>query len=90
MKEHFKVWYIGSKAYIDIDDAVEAVVTLVGDRERASCKSVHDDAHVMIFKEARADLQHMDEGDTRDFMGVLVTVGNISLDLGNYSELGES
>ncbi len=85
-----KVWYVGGQAYIDIDDAVEATVSLVGDREMAIYKSTHDDAHIMIFKEARADLQHLDEGYTHDFMGVIITVGNINFDFGNYSELGES
>lgn len=76
-----KAWYVGGKAYIDIDDAVEVVVNLVGDREMAIYKSAHDDSHVMIFKEARADLQHMSEGDVHDFMGVLITAGNIPIDI---------
>ena len=84
-----KVWYVGGQAYIDIDDAVEVTVSLVGDREMAIYKSTHDDAHSMIYKEARLELQHMDKGDELDFMGVMITVGNINFDIGNYSELGE-
>jgi len=76
-----KVWNVGGKAYIDIDDAVEAVVGLVGDREKAIYKSNRDDWEVMIYKEARADLKHMKEGDEHDFMGVLITIGNMSLEI---------
>jgi hypothetical protein len=72
-----KAWHVGGKSYIDIDDAVEAVVCLVGDRERAIYASTHDKAHEMIYKEARVDLLHMEEGDTHDFMGALITVENI-------------
>ncbi len=72
-----KAWHIGGKSYIDIDDAVHAVVSLVGNRERAIYASTHKDADVMIFKEARVDLLHMDEGVTHDFMGVIVTIENI-------------
>jgi hypothetical protein len=72
-----KAWHVGGKSYIDIDDAVEVVVSLVGDHERAIYESTHKDANEMIFKEARADLLHMVEGDTHDFMGILITVENI-------------
>jgi hypothetical protein len=71
-----KAWRIGGRPYIDIDDAVEAVVSLVGERERAIYESTHKDGHVMIFKEARVDLLHMVEGDMHDFMGVIVTIEN--------------
>ena len=40
-----KVWYVGGQAYIDIDDAVEATVSLVGDREMAIYKSTHVTTH---------------------------------------------
>jgi len=73
--ESLKVWNVGGKAYIDIDDAVEAVVRLVGDREMALYKTNHDDWKVMIYKDARADLNHMKEGYEHDFMGVLITIG---------------
>jgi hypothetical protein len=76
-----KVWYIGRETYFDIDDAVEAVVSLVGDREREIHKFTHADSDIMIFKEARATLQHMCEGDVHDFMGVLITTGNIPLNI---------
>ena len=76
-----KVWNVGGKAYIDIDDAVEAVVGLVGDREMAIYKTNRDDWEVMICKEARADLKHMEEGDKHNFMGVLITIGNVSLEI---------
>jgi hypothetical protein len=89
LKENFKVWYVGGKAYIDIDDAVEAVLSLVGEREMAIYKSACDDAHVKIFKEARLSLQHMSEGDEEDFMGVFITAGTISFDIGNYPEYSE-
>jgi len=79
--ENLKVWNVGGKAYIDIDDAVEAVVGLVGDREMAIYKANRDDWKVMIYKEARSDLKHMKEGDEHDFMGVLITIGNLSLDI---------
>ena len=74
-----KVWNVGGKAYINIDDAVEVVVGLVGDREKAIYKTNRDDWEVMIYKEAQADLKHMQEVDEHDFMGVLVTVDNILL-----------
>jgi hypothetical protein len=76
---NLKVWNIGGKAYIDIDDAVEIVVGLVGDREMTTYKTAHDDWETMIYKEARADLKHMQAGDEHDFMGVLITVGNMSI-----------
>ena len=76
-----KVWNVGGKAYIDIDDAVEAVVGLVGDRQMAIYKTNRDNSKVMIFKEARANLKHMKEGDEHDFMGVLITTGNMSLQI---------
>ena len=75
--KNLKAWRIGGRPYIDIDDAVEAVVSLVGDRERAIYESTHKDGHVMIFKEARVDMLHMDEGGTHDFMGVIITIENI-------------
>jgi hypothetical protein len=74
-----KAWHIGGKSYIDIDDAVEAVVSLVGNRERAIYESTHKDAHVMIFKEARIDLLRMVDGDIHDFMGVIITIENVPL-----------
>ena len=55
------VWNVGGKAYIDIDDAVEAVVGLVGDREMNIYKTNRDDRKVMIYKEARLDLKHVEE-----------------------------
>ena len=76
-----KVWNVGGKAYIDIDDAVEAVVGLVGDREMAIYKTNRDDWNAMIYKEARADLKHMKEGDVHDFMGVLISTGNLALEI---------
>ena len=78
--ESLKVWYVGGKAYIDIDDAVELVVGLVGDREREIYKTNRDNWEVMMYKEARAALKHMKEGEVHDFMGVLITIGNLSLD----------
>ena len=72
-----KAWRIGGRAYIDIDDAVEAVVSLVGERERAIYESTHKDGHVMIYKEARVALLHMVQGDMHDFMGVLITIEKI-------------
>jgi len=78
--EILKVWNVGGKPYIDIDDAVEVVVGLVGDRELEIYKTNRDDWKVMIYKEARVDLMHMEEGDVHDFMGVLITIGNIPFD----------
>ncbi len=70
-----RAWYVGGQAYIDIDDAVEAVVRLVEDREMAIYTSTHGGRHAMIFQEARAVLQYMSDGDVHDFMGVLITAG---------------
>jgi hypothetical protein len=75
------VWYVGGKAYIDIDDAVEVVVGLVGEREMAIYKINRDDWEVMIYKEARTDLMHMEQGDELDFMGVPITIGYLSIDV---------
>lgn len=72
-----KVWYIGGKAYIDIDDAVEMVVGLVGDSEMAVYKAGRDDWQTMIYKEARASLKDMEENDEHDFMGVLISAGKL-------------
>jgi len=74
-----KVWIIGGKAYIDIDDAVEMVVGLVGASEMAEYAAAHDDWQTMIYKEARADLKHMEENDELNFMGVLVSAGKLSI-----------
>jgi len=76
-----KIWNVGGKSYIDIDDAVEAVVGLVGDREMALYKANRDNWKVMIYKEARVDLKHMEEGDELDFMGVRITIGNMPFEL---------
>ena len=70
-----KVWNVGGNAYINIDDAVEVVVGLVGDEEMEIYKTNRDDWKAMIYKEARAALKHMQEGDTEDFMGVIITIG---------------
>jgi len=72
-----KVWYIGGKAYIDIDDAVEVVVGLAGASEVAEYAAAHYDWQAMIYKEARADLKHMQENDEHNFMGVLISAGNM-------------
>lgn len=72
-----KAWYVGGTPYIDIDDAALVVVSSVGERERAIYESSHDDPQVRILKEARADLQHMSEGDVHDFMGVIITIGSV-------------
>ena len=78
---NLKVWHVGGKAFIDIDDAVEMVVGLVGDRALAIYKTNRDNWKVMIYKEARAALKHMEEGEVHDFMGVLITLGNMSFDM---------
>jgi len=78
---NLKVWNVGGKAFIDIDDAVEVVVGLVGDRELEIYKTNRDNWKVMIYKEARAALKHMKDGDVHDFMGVLITIGNLSFDI---------
>jgi hypothetical protein len=77
--ENLKVWYTGGKAYIDIDDAVEVVVGSVGDRELEIYKTNRDDWEAMIYKETRVDLMHMQEGDLRDFMDLMITVRNLSI-----------
>ena len=59
---------VGGKAYIDIDEAIEAVVGLVGERCMAIYKSNRDDWEVMIRKEARADLRRMTQGSELNFM----------------------
>jgi hypothetical protein len=81
LKENLKVWYVGGEAYNNIDDAVEAVVGLVGDREMALYIIARDDWETMIYKEARVVLKHMEEGDVHDFMGVLITIGNMSIEI---------
>ena len=78
---NLKVWHVGGKAFIDIDDAVEMVVVLVGEHALPIYKTNRDNWNVMIYKEARAALKHMEEGDTHDFMGVLITIGNMSFDM---------
>ncbi len=76
-----KAWFIGSDAFIDIEDAVFVVVGLVPNRERAIYDSTHTDAHNLILKEARADLLNMRDGDILNFLGVLITSGYIPLGL---------
>jgi hypothetical protein len=82
-----KVWYVYGKAYVDIDDAVDAVVGSVGDREMAVYKPTRDDWETMIHKEARATLKHMDEVDQHDFMGVLITSGNMPIEMEHIVQL---
>lgn len=70
-----KVWNVGGKIYLDIDDAAEAVVGLVDDRMLKIYKTNRDDWEAMIRKEVRADLKYMQEGVHHNFMGVLITTG---------------
>ena len=77
---NLKVWNVGGKAFIDIDDAVETVVGLVGDRALAIYKTNRDNWDEMICKEAQEALKHMEDGDVLDFMGVRITIGNMSFD----------
>ncbi len=72
-----KIWYIAGEAFTDIDDAVEATVGLIGQSELAIHESELADSHSIVFKEARADLQNMCEGDVHDFFGVQITVGSL-------------
>jgi len=80
MKIWNKVWNVGGEPFTDVDDAVEAVAGLVGNREMAIYKTNHDDWKEMVYKEIRADLMRMDEGDIHNFMGVPITLANMSFE----------
>jgi hypothetical protein len=78
---NLNAWYVNGNAYMYIDDAVKAVVSLIGERELAIYGSEHVNANVMLSKEARAVLLDMAEGDVHDFMGVLITIENIPFEV---------
>jgi hypothetical protein len=70
------VWHIGGKAYVDIDDAVQMVVGLVGDDELEAYKESTANWKTMIYKQARADLKQMKANDVHDFLGVIISAVN--------------